>query len=123
MVMEQGLAALASGRVNGQQIGSLLFSLLPALPHETGGLPLPVPRVVAQALRFPMAPFVSVAPPVVERDVAPPVVVPPAPAPRAPVAPVAAAPAPVAQIPTPALAPPVPNRAIRLKITERRGVM
>jgi len=112
MVSERLFTGLVQGQVSGAQLGRIMFSLLPALPHETGGMPLPIPRVVAQAMKFPAAPFMPVAPPVVERDVAPPVV-PPAPAPRAP----------VAQIPTPALAPPVPNRAIRLKIKERRGVM
>ena len=45
---EQLINGILTGRVNGDAVGRLIFSLLPALPHETGGIPIPVPRSMVQ---------------------------------------------------------------------------
>jgi hypothetical protein len=41
---ERLLGALLTGNIDGDALGKAIFFALPALPHETGGLPLPIPR-------------------------------------------------------------------------------
>ena len=107
---DQLLQQLLTGQVDGQTLGKAMFALLPALPHETGGFPLPLPRILARQMTFP-----GVAAPLA----------PARPEPAPPVVP----PAPVAVLPTlapppAALPPPAPGpRSVRIEIHERRGMM
>jgi len=81
---------LMSGQVNGVQVANGIFSLLPALPHETGGLPVPLPRILVT----------RVAAPVVQSPTTQPAVIPPSVVP-APAQPVAAQPVPAPSAPEP----------------------
>jgi hypothetical protein len=38
---------ILNGQIDGQRLANLLWAGLPSLPHETGGLPLPIPRLLA----------------------------------------------------------------------------
>ena len=112
--MQQGdqlLSQILGGQVDGETLGRAMFDLLPAMPWETAGLPVPLPRILARQLGFGAAP--------------------PAPRPAVPLpAPPPAPPAPAAALPTPAppapaaLPPPAPGpKSVRINIHERRGMM
>jgi hypothetical protein len=73
------IRAIVSGQA-GQNLASLALQLAPSLPHETGWLPLPIPRVMARQI-FPVVATPSPAP---TQPVTPPAA--PAPAAAAPAA-------------------------------------
>ena len=95
-------------QVSGQQLGQALFELLPALPHEQGFFPIPLPRAWAKqmmaARQFPF-PVAGISPQPAAPAQAPPGL-PPSPQPRA-----------VAPPPAPA-----PVTSIRRPVAERRGM-
>jgi hypothetical protein len=62
------IAAALNGSLDGKQVGNLLYQLLPAMPHETGGIPLPIPRFFLGGAATPAAP----------KDIVPPAEIPPA---------------------------------------------
>lgn len=94
-------------QVSGQQLGQALFELLPALPHEQGFFPIPLPRAVAKQMiaapgQFPFP--VATPQPAAQPAQAP--SLPPSPQPRA-----------VAPPP-----PPAPVMSVRRPVAERRGM-
>ena len=89
-------------QVSGQHLGQALFELLPALPHEQGFFPLPLPRAVARQMEAAPGQFPF---PVAQPAQAPPGLPPP--------------PQPRAVSPTPP--PPAPVTLIR-PVHERRGM-
>jgi len=98
-----------SPQVSGQQFWEALFDVLPALPHEQGFFPIPLPRAVAKQMmaapgQFPF-PVAGISPqPATQPAQAP--SLPPPPQPRA-----------VAPPP-----PPAPVTSIRRPVAERRGM-
>jgi hypothetical protein len=64
--------ALLEGKIDGSRLGTLLWQLSPALPHETAMVPLPLPRALAQKAFAPrpgeqMTPTTFMPSPVVEQ--------------------------------------------------------
>jgi len=95
-----------SPQVSGQQFWEALFDVLPALPHEQGFFPIPLPRAVAKQMmaapgQFPFPAGISPQP-----AAQPAQALPPPPQPRA--------------VPTPP--PPAPVTSIRRPVAERRGI-